>query len=559
MNKKYILFLISLLIVSYSSFAQNVTIKGELQNNKFSEVYLMSAYKNAGTPLAHADIDAKGSFSLSLPIDSTDMYMLKFSEKQSFLLCLSPKEKISLTLDANNLQRVVSVSGSESIAFTKELTDLLARRTACLDSINRELQNNKAQQYLVDYATGFKAFHQSFVDVQPDIVSALQKCDSMNNLLDVCAKKGKVGKKYLDYFLNAAVANLKLLKNYYASYVNYWNALDTRPYEKRMEDAQYKSFDDNVSSYLKQLNDFHKIVSFNLSDYAKEAEVLIAQYEEALYDGKLENAKLKSTYADSFAKLINKNKSASKNAEEIHSQSDLITRLGNSIVVEAQDKVQGIVARYQNEFNTKDALILNRLSQLMLDHKTDLATLMFLDNFSTDKKVVGEVLTALHQKYPTHSLVVENYNKINSPQFRTSAGQIAPELEFANPEGKILKLSDLRGKVVLIDFWASWCGPCRRENPNVVNLYAKYNSKGFEVFSVSLDNNKAKWVEAIQKDNLSWPNHVSDLKGWSSAAAKLYGVNSIPCTFLIDKDGRIIAKGLRGDELGQKLKQIFGE
>ena len=118
MNKKYILFLISLLIVSYSSFAQNVTIKGELQNNKFSEVYLMSAYKNTGTPLAHADIDAKGNFSLSLPIDSTDMYMLKFSEKQSFLLCLSPKEKISLTLDANNLQRVVSVSCSRTVRYT---------------------------------------------------------------------------------------------------------------------------------------------------------------------------------------------------------------------------------------------------------------------------------------------------------------------------------------------------------------------------------------------------------------------------------------------------------
>lgn len=559
MNKKYILFLIALFIVNYFSFAQNVTIKGELLNNKFNEVYLMSAYKNTDTPLAHADIDAKGNFSLALQVDSTDMYMLKFGEKQTFLLCLSPKEKISLTLDANNLQRVVSVTGSESIAFTKELSDLLVRRTACLDSINRELQNNKIQQYLVDYATGFKAFHQSFVDVQPDIVSSLQKCDSMNSLVDLCAKKGKVEKKYLDHFLNSAVANLKLLKNYYASYANYWQVADTKPYEKRIDDAQYKSFDDNVSSYLKQLNEFNKIVSSNLNDYAKEAETLIAQYEEALYDGKLQNAKLKSTFADSFAKLISKNKSASKNAEEIRTQSDLITRLGNSIVVDAQTKVQGIVAQYQNEFNAKDALILNRLSQLMLDHKTDLATLMFIDNFATDKKIVGEVLTALHQKYPNHPVVAENFNKINSPQYRTSAGQVAPELEFANPDGKVLKLSDLRGKVVLIDFWASWCGPCRRENPNVVNLYAKYNSKGFEVFSVSLDNNKAKWVEAIQKDNLSWPNHVSDLKGWSSAAAKLYGVNSIPCTFLIDKDGRIIAKGLRGDELAQKLRQLFGE
>ena len=136
---------------------------------------------------------------------------------------------------------------------------------------------------------------------------------------------------------------------------------------------------------------------------------------------------------------------------------------------------------------------------------------------------------------------------------------MAPDLAFPDPEGKIRKLSDLRGKVVLLDFWASWCGPCRRESPNVRNVYAKYHDQGFEVFSVSLDRDANNWKKAIADDKLVWPNHVSDLKGWGSAAAKLYGVSSIPSTFLVDKDGRIIAKGLRGEQLTAVLEQIFGK
>ena len=117
----------------------------------------------------------------------------------------------------------------------------------------------------------------------------------------------------------------------------------------------------------------------------------------------------------------------------------------------------------------------------------------------------------------------------------------------------------MRGKVVLIDFWASWCGPCRRENPNVVKLYEKYKDKGFEIFSISLDKDKTAWIKAIKDDNLKWTNHVSDLKYWSSEAAKLYGVSSIPSTVLIDKEGRVIAKNLRGRDLELKMKEIFGE
>jgi thiol-disulfide isomerase/thioredoxin len=138
-----------------------------------------------------------------------------------------------------------------------------------------------------------------------------------------------------------------------------------------------------------------------------------------------------------------------------------------------------------------------------------------------------------------------------------SPAEIAPQISMKNPDGKIINLSDLKGKYVLIDFWASWCGPCRKENPNVVRLYNEYKDKGFTVFSVSLDNDPNAWKAAILRDGLVWPNHVSDLLKWQTPLIELYGFNSIPHTVLIDETGKVIAKNLRGASLEQKLKEIL--
>ena len=136
-------------------------------------------------------------------------------------------------------------------------------------------------------------------------------------------------------------------------------------------------------------------------------------------------------------------------------------------------------------------------------------------------------------------------------------GNEAPEINLPDPDGINVPLSSFRGKYVLVDFWASWCGPCRRENPNVVRLYEKYKDDGFEVYGVSLDNNKDRWLKAIAQDRLSW-THVSDLAKWNSIAARAYGVRSIPHTVLLDTEGNIMAIKLRGPALEAKLAEIFG-
>ncbi|KOS04912.1 hypothetical protein AM493_01820 [Flavobacterium akiainvivens] len=157
--------------------------------------------------------------------------------------------------------------------------------------------------------------------------------------------------------------------------------------------------------------------------------------------------------------------------------------------------------------------------------------------------------------------VFKNFNQPQQPQQAPAAvkvGDAAPQFSAPTPEGKQLSLKEAMGKVTIIDFWASWCGPCRKENPNVVALYNEYHAKGLNIIGVSLDKEgeSAKWKEAIAKDKLAW-NHVSNLKFWEDPIAKQYGVQSIPATFILDASGKVVAKDLRGDDLKAKVAELL--
>ena len=160
------------------------------------------------------------------------------------------------------------------------------------------------------------------------------------------------------------------------------------------------------------------------------------------------------------------------------------------------------------------------------------------------------------EKELPNSLYTKNLVSLAANIGPTVEGAIAPEISLKTPEGEILALSSLRGKVVLIDFWASWCGPCRKENPNVKKIYEKYKDQGFEIYAVSLDNNAAQWKGAIAKDGLAW-KHVSELLGWKGTVSRAYGVGSIPQTFLLDKEGRIVKTGFRSHELESLIQPLL--
>ncbi|MEO6167832.1 MAG: TlpA disulfide reductase family protein [Chitinophagales bacterium] len=229
---------------------------------------------------------------------------------------------------------------------------------------------------------------------------------------------------------------------------------------------------------------------------------------------------------------------------------DSIRKIYEHNVMKADSDFRSYTAKY---IDTVKNPIVAVFAATNLDYKNDAATINKLaDRMSKEH---GELPFVKDYLKVLNDQKSQMQGQNDAPMFEQ--GTVVPDIALQDFNGNTLKLSSLRGNVVLLDFWASWCGPCRKENPNVVKAYETYKDKGFTIYSVSLDTDKNKWVAGIKKDQLMWPNHVSDLKGWQSSVCETYGIHAIPQSFLLDKDGKVIATNLRGEQLLSTLQSVF--
>ena len=238
----------------------------------------------------------------------------------------------------------------------------------------------------------------------------------------------------------------------------------------------------------------------------------------------------------------------------------VVVQLNEEFTQAAQRKDEKTMGALQQKYMAHVKKYNDQIAALMVEKSPSLGVINLLQTNVLDKDQYYDTYVQIAQKlkkeWPTYSKAQEFVDIVEKIKL-TAVGQPAPEISLPNPDGKIVPLSSMKGKYVLVDFWAKWCGPCRQENPNVVRAYQKYKDKGFTVYGVSLDRSRQDWLQAIEQDKLTW-THVSDLKYWQSEAAKTYNITGIPFSLLLDPNGVIIAKNLRGAALHAKLEEIFG-
>lgn len=252
-----------------------------------------------------------------------------------------------------------------------------------------------------------------------------------------------------------------------------------------------------------------------------------------------------SPASEDIAKIANLNTQYNQKIIDLNAKTQSNPTMSEVERAAIEARINAIVSELQGRLQQEIKTLENPLAQIFAIEMLQV---------SADRETEESILKAIETK-PTNKWFTL-YRGNAQARIQTAVGSKAPDITLNTPQGTPLSLSSLKGKYVLIDFWASWCRPCRAENPNVVRVYNKYKSKGFEILGISLDKEAGAWAQAIAADGLTW-KHISDLGGWQSIAAQQYKVTSIPQTLLLDKEGVIIAKNLRGAELEAKLSKVF--
>ena len=350
-------------------------------------------------------------------------------------------------------------------------------------------------------------------------------------------------------------------------------------------DVNAKGVYNGMRAYIKQIGQTRKEVVLDTA---------IVMNEQFTFDGFVKNPKLTVITVDGIRQTlpfvleaghatINLNKddlqsSVVKGAQNtelytkyINEQANKSNALNQTIAAMRNAQSNGDAAKAQ-ELNLQSkqmkADLANFAHEFITSHPNNEFSLLLLESKLTERnpdiELYKKSLAALEsvvQSSPENKQIgakVINFIKIFEAQANVNIGKVAPDFSAPTPEGAQLALNDIKGKATIIDFWASWCRPCRMENPNVVRVYEKYHDKGLEIISVSLDKQgqKSRWLKAIEDDKMNW-HHVSNLQYWSEPVARMYNVSSIPATFILDENGTIVAKKLRGKALEDKIAELL--